>query len=234
MKAFAISAASDTTLLIKQTAFVFLLLTAAVFATTASANVQPVQQWRFTVFLDDTEIGFHHFTVERKEDHQQIISEARFAVKLLFFTAYRYVHRNIEQWQGQCLSTINAITDDNGQTYSVSGKRDSSGFVVQTQQAENTLPACIKTFAYWDPKFLTSSHLLNSQTGELVAVNVEDLGRSMVTVEGIETSARQYRLLGEQLQIDLWYSDEGRWLALESLTEEGRHIRYQILQETTQ
>jgi hypothetical protein len=45
-------------------------------------------------------------------------------------------------------------------------------------------------------------------------------------VRGVTQAARQYRLTGSQLSIDLWYSSAGDWLALESITEGGRHLRY--------
>ena len=86
----------------------------------------------------------------------------------------------------------------------------------------------IKTFAYWDPDFLNETTLLNSQTGEVIAVDSEFLGKETLNHRGNEIIARRYRLHGEDLQIDLWYSLEDHWLALESLTESGRVIRYAL------
>jgi len=213
---------------------VFILaLLSAVFTPMLIANASidtssPIQQWRFKVFLDDKEIGFHHFTVENREDQQTIYSNARFDVKFLFFTAYTYEHSNVEQWQGHCLKKINAVTNDNGENYSVSGENGTEGFIVETADNKNVYASCVKTFAYWDPSFLQTPLLLNSQTGELIDVTVESLGESMLAVNGNNLTARQYRLLGDKLQIDLWYSDDDRWLALESLTEDGHRIRYQM------
>jgi hypothetical protein len=197
-------------------------------ANTTINTSNTTQQWRFTVFLDDDEIGFHNFIVENREDQQLIYSNARFDVKFLFFTAYTYEHSNVEQWQGHCLKKINAVTNDNGENYSVAGESSSDGFIVETEDAKTIYSSCIKTFAYWDPSFLQTSKLLNSQTGELVDVEVDDMGEDKLSINGNDIAARKYRLLGEKLQIDLWYSDEDRWLALESLTEDGHRIRYQM------
>jgi hypothetical protein len=41
-------------------------------------------------------------------------------------------------------------------------------------------------------------------------------------------SARRYALRGEKIAIDLWYSLDNDWLALESTTSGGRRVRYQI------
>jgi hypothetical protein len=214
------------------TVFILALLTAVftpMFIANASiAASNQTQQWRFTVFLDDKEIGFHNFIVENREDQQLIYSNARFDVKFLFFTAYTYEHSNVEQWQGHCLKKINAVTNDNGENYSVAGENSAQGFIVETADKKNVYASCVKTFAYWDPSFLQTPLLLNSQTGELIDVKVEALGESKVTVNGNNITARQYRLLGDKLQIDLWYSDDDHWLALESLTEDGHRIRYQM------
>lgn len=209
-------------------ALLSIIFTSSLIAATSIASENPTKQWRFTVFLDDEEIGFHNFTVEDEDDQQMIYTNARFDVKFLFFTAYTYEHSNVERWQGQCLQKINAVTNDNGERYSVNGESSADGFIVETQETKNVYASCIKTFAYWDPSFLQTPLLLNSQTGKLVDVKLEDIGRSKVTVNGYDVTARQYRLVGDKLQIDLWYSEEDRWLALESLTEGGRTIRYQM------
>ena len=184
------------------------------------------KNWNFKVFLDDKEIGFHNFSIIHKEQHQEIYSSARFDVKFLFFNAYSYTHDNVELWRGQCLNSINAVTDDNGDLYNVSGKVDDDAFVVNTTEKQNKYLPCIKTFAYWDPEFLNEKTLLNSQTGEMIEVDSEFIGNATLRHKGEDVVARHYRLRGENLQIDLWYSVDDSWLALESLTDSGRVVRY--------
>lgn len=184
------------------------------------------KNWRFKVFLDDKEIGFHNFSVIQKENHQEVYSNARFDVKFLFFNAYSYRHDNVEQWNGQCLKSINAVTDDNGDEYQVSGKIDNDAFIVDTIDKKTRYLPCVKTFAYWDPEFLKETALLNSQTGEMIEVDSEFVGNETLNYDGEDITARRYRLNGDNLQIDLWYSEEDHWLALESLTENGRIVRY--------
>ena len=184
------------------------------------------KNWQFKVYLDGDEIGFHNFSMIHKEQHHEIYSSARFDVKFLFINAYSYEHDNVEYWRGQCLKSINAITNDNGERYNVSGKIDNNEFVVNTLNKQSAYLPCVKTFAYWDPEFLTETTLLNSQTGEMIEVKSQFIANETMTHRGKETDARRYRLRGENLQIDLWYSDDDHWLALESLTEGGRIVRY--------
>jgi len=199
------------------------------YASTYAANGID-KNWQFKVYLDGDEIGFHNFSMVHKEQHQEIYSSARFDVKFLFFNAYSYRHDNVELWHGQCLNSINAVTDDNGEKYKVIGKIDNNAFIVNTSENQNEkqskyLP-CIKTFAYWDPEFLNEKTLLNSQTGEMIEVESEFIGNETLRHKGEDVVARHYRLRGDNLQIDLWYSVDDSWLALESLTESGRVVRY--------
>ena len=188
------------------------------------------KNWQFKVYLDGDEIGFHNFSMIQKEQQHEIYSTARFDVEFLFFKVYSYKHDNVELWNGQCLNSINAVTDDNGELYKVSGKAANDVFVVNTMEdqdeKQNKYLACIKTFAYWDPEFLKETSLLNSQTGEMIQVESEFIGNETLKHRGEDVVARRYRLSGDNLQIDLWYSLDDSWLALESLTESGRVVRY--------
>ena len=207
--------------------------TSATYASTTNESSSIDKSWNFKVYLDDKEIGFHNFSLIQKDHHQEIYTSARFDVKFLFFNAYSYKHDNVEKWQGQCLTSINAVTDDNGDLYNVSGKGDNEAFIVNTKEnyndeKQNKYLPCIKTFAYWDPEFLKETTLLNSQTGEMIEVTSEFIGNDTVRHNGEDVIARRYQLKGKDLQIDLWYSVDDDWLALESLTEGGRVVRYAI------
>jgi hypothetical protein len=83
------------------------------------------------------------------------------------------------------------------------------------------------SFAYWDPRILRATRLLNSQTGELLPVSVAERGTERVNVAGRNVAATRHRLSAPNLQIDLWYAD-GRWVALEAPTPGGRTLRYEL------
>lgn len=198
-----------------------------VAAPTAMAGAE-IKEWRFRALLDGREIGYHHFTVHKDGDRQRVESEARFNVKFFVFNAYEYAHENVELWHGNCLDRIEAATNDNGEKSIVRGSANEGSFVVEHNQRETTLPACLQTFAYWDPDFLEADRLLNSQTGEYTDVDVIHLGADTVTIGNTEVAAKSYRLLIEDRRIDLWYTAAGNeWLALEADTEGDRTLRYE-------
>ena len=204
------------------------LLYCFIASTTAYASSGIDRNWQFKVYLDGDEIGFHNFSIVHSDEQHEVYSRAQFDVKFFFINAYSYRHNNVERWNGQCLDSINAITDDNGELYKVSGNVVDDAFIINTEKSNNEYSPCIKTFAYWDLDFLNESNLLNSQTGEMIEVSSEFIGNDTIRHMGEDVNARHYRLRGDNLQIDLWYSYDDHWLALESLTENGRVVRYEV------
>ena len=185
-------------------------------------------EYAFKVFLDDKEIGQHTFEVRKQGEEIMVKSEAAFNVKFLFFNAYTYKHSNTELWQEGCLRLIDAQTDDNGDELFVRGKLDDASLSLETPAGVNEIDGCIRSFAYWDLDLLRDKQLLNPQTGELLPVTVEFVGESDIEYRGTTVPALQYIIRGEDLAIELWYSKERDWLALESTLENGSKLSYRI------
>lgn len=200
------------------------------FTANASASLPQQSQWQFKVLLDSREIGSHQFTVSQANGQQTIQTDASFDVKVLFVNLYRYRHQNTEVWQGNCLRSINAETDANGKQFSVAGQANDSYFQVNTASTETELPACIMTFAYWNPAFLTEDKLLNSQTGEYEDVTITRVGEESLRVNDKAVAAVRYLIDLKAGPITLWYgASDFRWLALESVAAGGRALRYEPL-----
>jgi hypothetical protein len=220
--------------MIRQVTGICLSLLIVLSSTVSSANVGGVQDWDFTVYLDEQEIGYHRFMLTPGLHAHTVQIQAEFNVKFLFLTVYTYTHTNIEQWSGDCLVSINAFTDDNGDQHTVRGSRQNNGdFVIKKDRKEVVLRGCVRTFSYWDPAILTATQLLNSQTGEYMDIEVIPLGSRDLEFSGQRVISNGYRLQGKDLLIDLWYSQDDRWLALESTTTSGKRLRYQINQPDT-
>jgi hypothetical protein len=188
-----------------------------------------VDVWDFKVYLNDTPVGSHRFTLTEQSSTRELRSEARFDVKFLMINAYTYVHKARESWRGNCLAGIRATTDDNGELTRVEGALDGQGFRLNTNGIRTELPGCIMTFAYWNPDLLAQTRLLNPQTGEYTEVRIDAKGDEQIPVQGRRLSVRRYRLDAGKFQIDLWYGvEDRRWLALDSTLEGGRRLRYRI------
>jgi hypothetical protein len=184
-------------------------------------------EWNFRVLLDGREIGRHVYSLESGDGRQVITSEARFDVRLLFISAWSYDHRAVERWQAGCLQALDSWTDVNGEKTSVQARRVGERLTVARPEGRDEHGGCVMSFAYWDPRILEATRLLNSQTGELTPVEIRPQGVESVEVQGRPVEAERHRIAGKDLQIDLWYAD-GRWVALEALAAGGRVLRYEL------
>ena len=205
-----------------------LFVLAFAFPGPSTAGVSGESRWDFTVYLNDRKVGRHTFEVVNGDGRTRVRSEAKFKYTILLIPAYRYEHVANERWADNCLLDFEARTNANGDRIRVSGTQSGDGFVVD--QGGNTveLPDCVMSFAYWNPEFLQEPSLLNPQTGEYVDVNVENVGVEMLEVRGEPVPATRYRLTAYEVDLQLWYSPDGKWLALESVAEGGHIIRYEL------
>lgn len=199
----------------------------ALLLASLQAMAQP-RVWDFQVFLDDDPIGYHRFTLDEERDGQGMKIEARFEVKVLFVTAYRYTHEASELWRGSCLAKLDARTNDDGTRLVTEAVADARRLTVSTARGSASVEGCVMSFAYWNPEILRQSHLLNVQTGEYQAVRIADMGDERIAVRGAPVMAKHYRITGPKNPIDLWYSTQSDWLALESTVSGGRRLRYRI------
>lgn len=196
----------------------------------ALATTEPASELLFRVMLDDKDIGVHRFSVAREDDRELVEIEADFDVTFLAIPVYSYDHRNREVWRGGCLERIESRTDDNGDEYRVDGEDLGDRFVVSTKDDTIELDAeCVMSFAYWNRDFLSQGRLLNSQTGEYLPVSVEELGTESLRIGDASMTAKRYRLVNrdEEIDISVWYDTaSGRWLSLESRVGGKRVLRY--------
>ena len=194
-----------------------------------AAPLLHAQEWAFNVYLDKNKIGTHTFNF----NDNRLVSKAKFNVKVLFIEAYSYDHTSKEQWQNDCLTNIEVNTIENKITTNVKGKKVASGFEINDGKTSQTLPECVMTFAYWNPKILDQSKLLNPQNAEYLDTTFTKLGAAKIDVKGKPTETTHYKLSGalknvKKLNIELWYNQNNEWVALKSVTPEGYNIIYKL------
>ena len=184
------------------------------------------QSWNFKVLLDDKPIGYHQVTIDREANRKAVHTKAEFDVRFMFIPVYSYIHDTRETWENGCLVNITSKTDDNGDDFFINSMPENQQLELQTQDGVSSFDGCVRTFAYWDIEMLKSTHLLNTQTGKYQAVAVTDMGNDTVKLENTEVEARRFKLICEDMNIDLWYTNDMHWLALESTTASGAILRY--------
>jgi hypothetical protein len=218
-------------------AIIYCILSVALAAGTPSHAVESpateagaaADAWRFRVYLDDREIGYHNFYLQQSGDTRELRSEAHFEYRLMFVKLFHYEHENTETWKGDCLRSIESRTDSNGEPYRVDGRLETGRFRVEGNAGEADLPECVMSFAYWNPAFLGQGRLLNTQNGEFLDVDISQPVAEPLSVRGEQQPSYRYRLEAGELRLDLWYSADNEWLALESEVRGGRKLRYELL-----
>lgn len=203
------------------------LLVVAPTATSSPTAPAADGEWNFRVLLDGKEVGWHRYVVRGDGASTEVESRAQFDVRFLLLNAYSYRHTARERWRGACLDELESRTETNGRVEEVAAVAYDDAVVVDGPSGDARLPGCVMSFAYWDPRILRATRLLNSQTGELLPVSVAERGTERVNVAGRNVAATRHRLSAPNLQIDLWYAD-GRWVALEAPTPGGRTLRYEL------
>jgi hypothetical protein len=196
--------------------------------TPAAAATAALGESVFSVFLDDKPIGEHRFSIGGTDDARSVVSEASFTVKLLGLTVYRYRHRAVEKWRGDCLSELNATTDDDGKASRVRGEAEADGLAVVTDAGRQALKGCVMSFAYWNPAIQRQPRLLNAQTGRSESVQVTRAGGGTLEVRGRQVAAVRWRIEGPAQPIDVWYSGQGDWIGLDSTVDGGRKLIYRL------
>jgi hypothetical protein len=195
-------------------------------ATSFPIMAKQADEWRFKVYLNDKEIGYHTVTLKPMQDGSRVQTAANFDVKFLFLNAFRYEHKAEELWRGDCLRSIRTSTSTNGENQFVEGENNAGRLTLTTNEGEKRLEGCVRSFAYWDLDLLESDRLLNPQTGRHEDVKLEEFGLTTKTINGSPVEALRYRLLTEESAIDLWYTPDYRWLALESEVKSGKRLSY--------
>lgn len=215
-----------------KTTYCLLVSAAIVLATPGLGVATPSAKddLTFEVSLDDRPIGVHRFRIADGGAMRVVETEASFDVSILRVPVYRYRHRNTETWENGCLKQIDSETDANGTAYAVDLSKTVAGYTIATPSETKTYEVdCMMSFAYWDQRFLQQQRLVNTQTGELIAVEIQSLGESQREIANRTLSVQGFRILAEPQNIDIkvfYHRADGRWVALESVLENGRRLRY--------
>ncbi|MDR7332131.1 DUF6134 family protein [Roseateles asaccharophilus] len=186
----------------------------------AACGAVQAQTWDFAVALDGKPIGSHRFVVSGAEATREVHSQARFDVKLLGLTLFRYRHEAHERWQGDCLAQLKSSTDDDGKPVKADVKREPGD-------------GCLMGFAYWHPQLHTQTRLLNPQTGLVEDARFERMPDAALAVNGREVPATRWRLTatsttGKQ-NLTLWLrKTDGAWIGLDARVKGDRLLTYRL------
>lgn len=204
------------------------LATAAGPAMAGGPADDPIQLYgnelRFDVERNGDVVGQHVVTFSRTDQGVKVNVRADIDVSVLFIPAYRFKFQSHELWRDGALLSMDASTNDDGDYVTVKAQRDAIGLHVTSTVGEYEAPSLLP-MSHWNAALLKGGVILNTMTGELVDLKVQDVGFDTVTTRNGPLRARHYIYSGD-LTGDIWYDSDGRWVRLRFAAKDGSIIDY--------
>jgi len=185
----------------------------------------------FDVLRGGRDLGTHIIRFDRQGDRLDVTTDIDLRVAFGPLTVFRYEHDAIETWEGGELVAFRSETRKDGEDLTVTAERNGTSWTINGTGYDgdpltNTLPLTLALSSHWNGYDASSDTIFNTETGEGMPVEIEDLGTEALTVMGERIEARRIRMSGS-LTVDLWYGPDGEWLkcAFEARGEQVEYVR---------
>ncbi|GLK52207.1 DUF6134 family protein [Maricaulis virginensis] len=194
-----------------------LTLLSTAFASPAPVPAEPPADIVFDVLRNGQAFGRHEVRFDEGEAGELLVDiDIELRAGLGPITVFRYEHAAEEVWRDGQLVSLEAETLKDGDRIAVDVERGDTGLI-------DLMPS-----SHWLGYDPAERRILNTETGEAMPVEIEDLGLETVETASGEIEARRIRMTGT-LTVDLWYDAEGRWVGC-AFEARGQSIRY-VLQD---
>jgi len=198
----------------------------AMVGTGGKAAVAGSGDLRFDVFRNGSEIGYHVLSFNQDGERLTVDIDIELRVRVAFITAYRYEHRNREQWEANELLGFKSRTNDNGTRHRVEAQREGDELIVRGSNGRLEVPASMLPTTYWHRNFMERNRWIDTQNGRIVESSVEARGEETIESAGGRVEAERFAVRGD-LDVDLWYRDD-RWVKLGFDASDGSRIDYRL------
>ncbi len=179
----------------------------------------------FDVYRDGKRIGEHR--VAFKERGGVLTVESRFAIRVtvLGLPLYTYDYESTGTWRDGHLVRLRARTDDDGDVSAVEAERQDGKLKVHGGDIQSVAPGGIYPTTHWNPGVIGATQVLNTITGRINTVRMEDRGIENVATGDTHRPARHFAYTGE-LETEVWYDMSGRWVKMRFNGKDGTPIEY--------
>lgn len=184
------------------------------------------QNLRFRTMYHDAQVGSHRITFRSDGDRLTVATHIDITIKVLFFTAFRYLHDAVEVWQFGRLLSVVSTTEDNGLRLKVSGYATNDGFRIIGADGPYLAPAHLLTSnSLWNPRLMREGRVIDVQHGGEIGLVVKPFGEEIVETPQGPVLARRYQIITPNNAGSLFFDADGRWV--KGLMEQrGEHLEY--------
>jgi len=200
---------------------------AADLAATPPNSIQDLygDEIRFDVYRAGEKVGFHRVSFESDERGLSVDTVFEIEIDFLFFTAYRFAYQSRSLWIDGKLSEIEADVDDDGTPFRLNATADGNGFTVESSNGTVRAETPLFPTNHWNAAVLGQERVLNTLTGQVNNVAITPVDRVRVETERGDISATHFLYSGD-LDTEVWYDDDGRWVKMRFKARDGSTIDY--------
>ena len=183
---------------------------------------------RFRALRHGSPIGEHRVTFRRDGARLTVETRVEIAVKILFFTAFRFTHEAEEVWQSGRLLSVKSTTDDNGTLLQVSGNAVADGFrIIGADGPFLASPHLLTSNALWDSRIVRENRLIDVQHGGEIGVVTQQLGDEQVDTPQGPVLASRHHMITPYYAGSVFHDSDGRWV--KGLLElKGERVEYAL------
>ncbi len=180
----------------------------------------------FDVFRKGSPVGTHEVTFHR--DGEDIIADTRFEVSIKIFVipVYSYLYTSNERWRDGKLISLTAKTNDNGDISNLQVTRENGALMLTGSGGEFTAPGNLYPTTHWNSDVIGSTQVINTITGKINDVELQNRGTSTVITKHGELQANHFAYQGD-LTTEVWYDSAGKWVKMRFPSKDGVMIEYQ-------
>ena len=213
----------------------FLELATAVAAIRLSDPLGPLhadavapRDLRFRALRDGSPIGEHRVTFRPDGDRLTVATRVDIAVKVLFFTVFRFTHEAEEVWQADRLVSVKSTTNDNGTLLQVFGTAVADGFRIVGDDGPFLASAHLLTSnALWNRRIVRERRLIDVQHGGEIGLITKPLRDEDVDTPQGPVRATRHHMITPYYAGSVFHDGDGRWV--KGLLElKGERIEYAL------
>ena len=179
----------------------------------------------FDVVRDGEKVGSHEATFSGEKDDFWVTTRFELEIKVLFIRAYAFKYFSKANWKNGVLSEISVIVDDDGEPFSLKGRKEAGEFLIESSKKKFKTPLPLFPTNHWNANVVNERVVLNTLTGELNRVEIISRGVGTLKSRHGEIKGQRYSYTGD-LDTEVWYDQKGRWVGMEFKGKDGSIITY--------
>ncbi|MEL6569156.1 MAG: DUF6134 family protein [Pseudomonadota bacterium] len=179
----------------------------------------------FDVLRQGSKFGSHIVRFNEGSDGAlEVVVDVDLKAGLGPITLFKYQLDATETWVDGQLVELEGRVNDDGTRERVRATRGEEGLIIAGDGFEGIVSPEVLPASHWNADQTRAAQLLSAENGELIDVAVLPLGREVIEAGGAEIEANKY-LMDSDIDVTLWYGDDGRWLKL-AFEARGQAIEY--------